>query len=85
MSYYSFFEHGLLPDFTVGVLISVSQSGATKQQLTGIALTEYITKKTGVRCEDVTVNGITASDLDMEILLDKRRIFLIHRPFYTGF
>ncbi len=66
MSYYSFIEHGLLPDFTVGVIISTSQSGATKQQLTGIALTEYITKKTGVRWEDVTVNGITASDLDAE-------------------
>ena len=66
MSYYSFIEHGLLPDFTVGVLISTSQSGATKQQLTGSALTEFVTKKTGVRREDVTVNGITASDLDAE-------------------
>ena len=42
------------------------RSGATKQQLTGIALTEFITKKTGVRWEDVTVDGITASDLDAE-------------------
>ena len=48
MSYYSFIEHGLLPDFTVGVLISASQSGATKQQLTGIALTKFITEKSGV-------------------------------------
>ena len=35
------------------------RSGATKHQLTGIALTEFITKKTGVRWEDVTVDGIT--------------------------
>ena len=42
------------------------RSGATKQQLTGIALTEFITKKTGVRWEDVTVDGITADDLDSE-------------------
>ena len=48
MSYYSFIEHGLLTDFTVGVLISASQSGATKQQLTGIALTKFITEKSGV-------------------------------------
>lgn len=42
------------------------RSGATKQQLTGIALTEFITKKTGVRWEDVTVDGITVDDLDEE-------------------
>jgi len=42
------------------------RSGATKQQLTGIALTEFITKKTGVRWEDVTVDGITVDDLDAE-------------------
>lgn len=42
------------------------RSGATKQQLTGIALTEFITKKTGVRWEDVTVDGITINDLDAE-------------------
>lgn len=42
------------------------RSGATKQQLTGIALTEFITKKTGVRWEDVTVDGITVNDLDEE-------------------
>ena len=42
------------------------RSGATKQQLTGIALTEFITKKTGVRWEDVTVHGITVDDLDAE-------------------
>lgn len=42
------------------------RSGATKQQLTGIALTEFITKKTGVRWEDVTVDGITVDDLDSE-------------------
>lgn len=42
------------------------RSGATKQQLTGIALTEFITKKTGVRWEDVTVDGVTVDDLDAE-------------------
>ena len=42
------------------------RSGATKQQLTGIALTEFITKKTGVRWEDVTVDGINVDDLDAE-------------------
>ena len=42
------------------------RSGATKQQLTGIALTEFITKKTGIRWEDVTVDGITVDDLDAE-------------------
>ena len=42
------------------------RSGTTKQQLTGIALTEFITKKTGVRWEDVTVDGITVEDLDAE-------------------
>ncbi len=66
MSYYSFIKHGLLLVFTVDVLISASQSGATKQQLTRIALPEFITKKTGVRWEDITVNGITASDLNAE-------------------
>ena len=42
------------------------RSGATKQQLTGIALTEFITKRTGVRWEDVTVDSITVNDLDEE-------------------
>ena len=42
------------------------RSGATKQQLTGIALTEFITKKAGIRWEDVTVDGITVEDLDAE-------------------
>ena len=42
------------------------RSGATKQQLNGIALTEFITKKTGVRWEDVAVDGITVDDLDAE-------------------
>ena len=42
------------------------RSGATKQQLTGIALSEFIMKKTGVRWEDVTVDDITIEDLDDE-------------------
>ena len=42
------------------------RSGATKQQLTGIALTEFIMQKTGFRWEDVTVDNITVKDLDEE-------------------
>lgn len=42
------------------------RSGATKQQLTGIALSEFIMKKTGTRWEDVTVDNITVDDLDDE-------------------
>ena len=42
------------------------RSGATKQQLTGIALTEFIAKKTGVRWEDAVVENIRVEDLDDE-------------------
>ena len=42
------------------------RSGATKQQLTGIALSQFIMRKTGVRWEDVTVEDITVDDLDEE-------------------
>ena len=42
------------------------RSGATKQQLTGIALSEFIMQKTGFRWEDVTVDSITVDDLDEE-------------------
>ena len=42
------------------------RSGATKQQLTGIALSEFIMQKTGFRWEDVTVDNITVNDLDDE-------------------
>ena len=42
------------------------RSGATKQQLTGIALTEFIAKKTGVRWEDAVVEDIRVEDLDDE-------------------
>ncbi|MDD5942252.1 RNA-binding domain-containing protein [Fibrobacter sp.] len=49
------------------------RSGATKQQLTGIALTEFIAKKTGVRWEDAVVEDIRVEDLDIpnEDLLKK--------------
>lgn len=40
------------------------RSGSTKQQLTGIALSEFIMRKTGVRWEDVTVDNISVVDLD---------------------
>ena len=42
------------------------RSGSTKQLLTGIALSEFIMRKTGFRWEDVTVDGITVDDLDAE-------------------
>lgn len=42
------------------------RSGATRQQLTGIALSEFIMQKTGFRWEDVTVDDITVDDLDDE-------------------
>ena len=42
------------------------RSGSTKQQLTGIALSEFIMRKTGARWEDVTVDNITVDDLDGE-------------------
>lgn len=42
------------------------RSGSTKQRLTGIALSEFIMRKTGVRWEDVTVDDISVSDLDDE-------------------
>ena len=43
-----------------------SRSGSTKQQLTGMALSEFIMRKTGVRWEDVTVDNIGVEDLDDE-------------------
>lgn len=42
------------------------RSGATKQQLTGVALSQFIMRKTGVRWEDVTVDRISVDDLDDE-------------------
>lgn len=42
------------------------RSGATKQQLTGIALAEFLMQKTGFHWEDVTVDNITVDDLDDE-------------------
>lgn len=42
------------------------RSGSTKQQLTGIALSEFIMRKTGFRWEDVTVDNISVDDLDDE-------------------
>ena len=42
------------------------RSGATKQQLTGIALSEFVMRKMGVRWEDAVVEGIGVDDLDAE-------------------
>ena len=40
------------------------RSGSTNQQLVGPVLSEFISKKTGLKWEDVTVDGITVDDLD---------------------
>ena len=49
------------------------RSGATKQQLTGMALSEFITRKTGIHWEDAKVDDITVDDLDDESLKIFRR------------
>lgn len=55
------------------------RSGSTKQQLTGIALSEFIMQKTGVRWEDVTVDHVTVNDLDDESFKIFRREALRNR------
>ena len=42
------------------------RSGATKQQLIGIALSEFIMKKMGARWEDAVVENVGIDDLDAE-------------------
>ena len=42
------------------------RSGNTKQKFTGIALSEFIMRKTGAHWEDVTVDNISVEDLDDE-------------------
>lgn len=42
------------------------RSGSTKQQLRGIALTDFLTSKTGIRWEDVSIIGVTIDDLDKD-------------------
>ncbi len=42
------------------------RSGSTKQLLRGVALTEFISSKTGIRWEDTVIEGVTAEDLDKE-------------------
>ena len=42
------------------------RSGATNQKLTGTALIDFISKKTGVHWEDGIAEGITVDDLDEE-------------------
>ncbi len=42
------------------------RSGSTKQQLRGIALTDFLASKTGIRWEDVFITGVSADDLDKE-------------------
>lgn len=42
------------------------RSGSTLQELNGLALSEFITRKTGVRWEDAIVEDLTVDDLDDE-------------------
>lgn len=42
------------------------RSGSTKQQLRGIALTDFLASKTGLRWEDVPISGVTVDDLDKD-------------------
>ena len=58
------------------------RSGSTKQQLTGIALSEFIIQKTGFRWEDATVDHIGIEDLDDESFKIFRREAL-HRKRMT--
>ncbi len=47
------------------------RSGSTKQQLTVIALSEFIMRKTGARWEDVTVDNITVDNITVDDLDDE--------------
>lgn len=49
------------------------RSGATKQQLTGIALSQFIMRKTGVRWEDDVVEHISINELDADSIKIFRR------------
>lgn len=42
------------------------RSGSTKQQLTGVALSEFVMRKTGICWEDVGVDNVSVDDLDDE-------------------
>ena len=42
------------------------RSGATNQKLTGIALTDFISRKNGILWEDAIVNEVSVDDLDDE-------------------
>ena len=44
------------------------RSGSTKQQLTGVALAQFLIKKTGCKWDAETVDGVSVSDLDRESL-----------------
>ena len=56
------------------------RSGSTKQQLTGMALSEFIARKTGVRWEDATVESVGVEDLDEESFkIFRRRALRSHR------
>lgn len=52
------------------------RSGSTNQQITGFALTEFISRKTNFRWEDVTVDDIGVDDLDEESFRIFRQVAL---------
>jgi len=49
------------------------RTGSTKQQLTGLALAQFIMNKSGVRWEDTFVDGVTLDDIDEESVKIFRR------------
>ena len=42
------------------------RSGSTKQQLTGLALTQFLMEKAGLHWEDEPIDGVGVDDLDKE-------------------
>ena len=55
------------------------RSGSTKQQLTGIALTDFLSKKMGTRWEDAVITNVSVDDLDKESFDIFRREALRHK------
>ena len=56
------------------------RTGSTKQQLTGLALAQFIMNKSGIRWEDSIVDNITLDDVDEEsIKIFKREALKSHR------
>ena len=56
------------------------RSGSTRQQLTGLALAQFIMSKSGLHWEDEIVEGVTVDDIDDEsIKIFKREALKNHR------